>query len=96
MRTNTRCTLKPIDRLSADYFICDVTARGIPAQAAALIQPAEPDVGIDYEYADEILIYDRRGYEAGWLERNMTDQDCTEVEVQVWEKYREVQDSGGY
>ena len=83
--------MKPIDKLSGEYFICAVNVAGIPAQAAALLQPAEPDVGIPYESLAELLIYDRRGYHGGWLQQKLdADPDeQTHVEVQVQEALQE-------
>ena len=78
MKSKTR---KPIDALESSYFICPIVIDGIPAQAATLLQPAEPDVGLPTETIEEILIFDRRGYYAEWLEKKLTPTDNLETQI---------------
>ena len=84
--------MSSIDKLGPDYFVTPVTARGIPALAAALVDPADPSVGISSESFAEVLLYTTRGGDAGWLEAGMTDDDHTDVETQVWEALKEERD----
>ena len=82
-----------IEDLGNDYFTCTVEVDGIPAQAAALMQPAEPDVGISHEYIEELLVFDSKGHEAAWLEVKLDDDKvAVDVETQVLEALKEERD----
>ena len=83
-----------IEDLGNDYFTCKVEVDGIPAMAAALVQPAEPDVGIANEYLEEVLVFDRKGYAAPWLDRKMDadEEVLIDVEVQIQEALKKVRD----
>lgn len=70
-------------------YRCDVTIfNGLPLQCEFSIGPAEPDVGINSEYLDDLVLYDQRGRHADWAENKMTEDDWIEVQAQCWDFYK--------
>ena len=76
--------------------LVNVTVCGIPAQAKIThlvvvkgsVHADNPDDYYGYSEV-EFEICDRKGYQAKWLERKMTDEDRDSVEEQIWSWYRD-------
>lgn len=76
-----------------DYWTLKTTIRGIPCELAGLWHRAYPGArehgtGLRLEPDEpagwsEILVFDRKGYHATWLEDRMTDEDWADAEQKL-------------
>jgi len=59
----------------------------IPGRRWGRIDDWEPDTGGDLDY----VICDRRGREAPWLARKLTDSDADKLEIEILQHIKEAQ-----
>ncbi len=57
---------------------------GFPVLVEAYTAPAEPDVGIDYDYMDELVVLTTKGKPADFITSKMTPNDWAILEEDAW------------
>ena len=68
---------------------CEIRVfNGLPLNVEFCVCPAEPDVGINNTYIDDVVLYDRQHKHAKWAENKMTEDDWEDVQLQCWDFYK--------
>ena len=68
---------------------------GLPLQVVAEVEPADPEVGYNYPYIEDMHFETMRGHRARWAEKKMSSQDYKNAERAVWMELQSMMDGEG-